>query len=102
MKNVCQALGELTVDTIMSASSPAASVFFMLSSAVSHVLVLSESVVDSHVSQEDPKLTAISKLGQFCSIHVTCVFWKRLGAGGPFCLVSLSGEVKEATRGVNV
>ena len=47
--------------------------------------------------------TAISKLRQFRSPHI-CLFLSEetLKAGGPFCLVSMPGEVKDPTQGVNV
>ena len=47
--------------------------------------------------------TAISKLRQFHSPHICLCLWEEtLKAGGPFCLVSMSGEVKDPTQGVNV
>ena len=47
--------------------------------------------------------TAVSKLGQFRSPHIClCLLEETLKAGGPFCLVSLPGEVKDPTQGVNV
>ena len=47
--------------------------------------------------------TAISKLRQFRSPHI-CLFLSEetLKAGGPFYLVSMPGEVKDPTQGVNV
>ena len=46
---------------------------------------------------------AISKLGQFRSPHIClCLSEETLKAGGPFCLVSMPGEVKDPTQGVNV
>ena len=42
---------------------------------------------------------AVSKLRQFCSPHIACVFRKRLKAGGPLYLVSVPGEVKDPTQG---
>ena len=42
--------------------------------------------------------TTISKLRQFRSPHIACVFRKRLKAGGPFYLVSMPGEVKDPTQ----
>ena len=48
-------------------------------------------------------LTAILKLRQFCSPHIClCLSEETLKAGGPFYLVSMSGEVKDPTQGVNV
>ena len=44
---------------------------------------------------------AISKLEEFHSLYVVCVFWKRLKAVGVLYRVSMSGEVKDPT-GVNV
>ena len=38
--------------------------------------------------------TAVSKLRQFRSSHIACVFRKILKAGGPLYLVSMPGEVK--------
>ena len=46
--------------------------------------------------------TAVSKLGNFVHPTFACVFRKRLKAGGPFYLVSMPGEVKHPTMGVNV
>ena len=48
--------------------------------------------------------TTISKLRQFLSPHIACVFRKieTLKAGGPFYLVSMPGEVKDPTQWVNV
>ena len=47
--------------------------------------------------------TAVSKLRQFRSPHIClCVSEETLKAGGPFCLVSMPGEVKDPTQGVNV
>ena len=46
--------------------------------------------------------TAVSKLRQFLHPTFACVFRKTLKAGGPFCLVSMPGEVKDPTQGVNV
>ena len=46
--------------------------------------------------------TAVSKLRLFLHPTFACVFRKRLKAGGPFCLVSMPGEVKDPTQGVNV
>ena len=46
---------------------------------------------------------AISKLGQFRSPHIClCLSEEILKAGGPFYLVSMPGEVKDPTQGVNV
>ena len=44
--------------------------------------------------------TAVSKLRQFRSPHIACVFRKTLKAGGPFYLVFMPGEVKDPTQGV--
>ena len=47
--------------------------------------------------------TAVSKLRQFCSPHIClCLSEEALKAGGPFYLVSMPGEVKYPTQGVNV
>ena len=47
--------------------------------------------------------TTISKLRQFRSPHVClCLSEETLNAGGPFYLVSMPGEVKDPTQGVNV
>ena len=47
--------------------------------------------------------TVISKLRQFRSPHICqCLSEETLKAGGPFCLVSMPGEVKDPTQGVNV
>ena len=47
--------------------------------------------------------TAASKLRQFCSPHTClCLSEETLKAGGPFYLVSMPGEVKNPTQGVNV
>ena len=43
-------------------------------------------------------LTTVSKIRQFHSPHVACVFQKTLKAGGPFYLMSMPGEVKDPTR----
>ena len=46
---------------------------------------------------------AISKLRQFHSPHIClCLSEEPLKAGGPFYLVSMPGEVKDPTQGVNV
>ena len=46
---------------------------------------------------------AVSKLRQFCSPHIClCLSEETLKASGPFCLVSMPGEVKDPTQGVNV
>ena len=46
--------------------------------------------------------TAISKLRQFRSPHIClCLSEETLKAGGPFYLVSMPGEVKDPTQGVN-
>ena len=45
---------------------------------------------------------AISKLRRFCLLHIVCDFWKTQKAGGPFYLVSMPGEMKGPTQGVNV
>ena len=47
--------------------------------------------------------TAVSKLGQFRSPHIClCLSEETLKAGGAFYLVSMPGEVKDPTQGVNV
>ena len=47
--------------------------------------------------------TAVLKLRQFRSPHIClCLSEATLKAGGPFCLVSMPGEVKDPTQGVNV
>ena len=47
--------------------------------------------------------TAISKLRQFCSPHIClCLSEETLNAGGSFYLVSMPGEVKDPTQGVNM
>ena len=47
--------------------------------------------------------TAVSKLSQFRSPHIClCLSEETLKAGGPFYLVSMPGEVKDPTQGVNV
>ena len=47
--------------------------------------------------------TAVSKLRQFLSPHIClCLSEETLKAGGPFYLVSMPGEVKDPTQGVNV
>ena len=47
--------------------------------------------------------TAISKLRQFRSPHIClCLSEETLKAGGHFYLVSMPGEVKDPTQGVNV
>ena len=47
--------------------------------------------------------TAVSKLTQFCSPHIClCLSEETLKASDPFYLVSMSGEVKDPTHGVNV
>ena len=46
---------------------------------------------------------AVSKLRQFRLPHIClCLLEETLKAGGPFYLVSMSGEVKDPTQGVNV
>ena len=57
------------------------------------------------VNQETGSIppTVVSKLRQFCSSHIClCLSEETLKAGGPFYLVSMSGEVKDPTQGVNV
>ena len=45
----------------------------------------------------------VSKLRQFHSPHIClCLSEETLKAGGPFYLVSMPGEVKDPTQGVNV
>ena len=47
--------------------------------------------------------TAVSKLRQFRSPHICpCLSEEKLKVGGPFYLVSIPGEVKDPTQGVNV
>ena len=47
--------------------------------------------------------TAVSKLRLFRSPHIClCLSEETLKAGGPFYLVSMPGEVKDTTQGVNV
>ena len=46
---------------------------------------------------------AISKLKHFRPPHIClCLSEETLKAGGPFYLVSMPGEVKDPTQGVNV
>ena len=48
-------------------------------------------------------LTAISKLRQFRSPHISlCLSEATPKAGGPFYLVSMPGEVKDPIQGANV
>ena len=45
--------------------------------------------------------TGISKLKQFRSSHIClCLSEETLKVGGPFCLVSMTGEVKGPTQGL--
>ena len=47
--------------------------------------------------------SAVLKLGQFRSLNIyLCLSEETLKAGGPFYLVSMPGEVKDPTQGVNV
>ena len=47
--------------------------------------------------------TAVSKLRQFLSPYICpCLSEETLKAGGPFYPVSMTGEVKDHTHGVNV
>jgi len=47
--------------------------------------------------------TAVLKLMQFRSPHIClCLLEETLTAGDPFYLVSMPGEVKDPTQGVNV
>ena len=47
--------------------------------------------------------TAVSKLRQFRSPHIClCLSEETLKAGGPFFLVSMPGEVKDPTEGINI
>ena len=47
--------------------------------------------------------TAVSELRQFRSPHIClCLSEETLKAGGPFSLVSMPGEEKDPTQGVNV
>ena len=51
----------------------------------------------------DCQSTAVSKPRQFRSPHIClCLSEKTLKADGPFYLVSMPGEVKDPTQGVNV
>ena len=52
-------------------------------------------VVQSH-------LLPFRNLGNFVHPIFACVFRKTLKAGGPLYLVSMPGEVKDPTQGVNV
>ena len=46
---------------------------------------------------------SVFKLRQFRSLHIClCFLEETLKAGGPFYLVSMPGEVKDPTQGVNV
>ena len=46
---------------------------------------------------------AVSKLRQFHSPHIClCLSEETVKAGGPFCLVSMPGEVKDPTQGINL
>ena len=46
---------------------------------------------------------AVSKLRQYRSPHTClCLSEETLKAGGPFYLVSMPGEVKDPTQGINV
>ena len=50
-------------------------------------------------------LPLFRNVGNFIHPTFACVFRKRHDtkkAGGPFCLVSMPGEVKDPTQGVNV
>ena len=46
--------------------------------------------------------TAVSKLSNFVHPIFACVFRKRTESRCPFYLVSMLGEVKDPTQGVNV
>ena len=47
--------------------------------------------------------TAVLKLKHFHSPHIClCLSEETLKAGGPFYLVTMPGEVKDPTQGVNV
>ena len=46
--------------------------------------------------------TAVSKLSQLRSPHICSLSEETLKAGGPFYLVSMLGEIKDPTQGVNV
>ena len=46
--------------------------------------------------------TAVSKLKQFHSPYICLLSEETLKASGPFYLVSMPGEVKDPTQGVNV
>ena len=47
--------------------------------------------------------TAVSKLRQFRLPHFClCLSEEKLRVGGPFYLVSMPGELKDPTQGVNV
>ena len=47
-------------------------------------------------------LAPFQNLGNFIHPTFACVFQEKLKAGGPFYLVSMPGEVKDPTQGVNV
>ena len=58
--------------------------------------------VNRGVGGSIPSATVL-KLRQFCSPHISlCLSEATLKAGGPFYLVSMPGEVKDPTQGVNV
>ena len=46
--------------------------------------------------------TTVSKLRQFHSPHIRLCLSEDTKASGPFCLVSMPGEVRDPTQGVNV
>ena len=58
-------------------------------------LSIQGTVVQSH-------LPPFRNLGNFIYLTFACVFRKTLKVGGPFYLVSMPGEVKDPTQGVNV
>ena len=58
-------------------------------------LSIERTVVQSH-------LQLFRNLGNFVHPTFACVLEETLKAGGPFYLVSMPGEVKDPTQGVNV
>ena len=66
-----------------------------IDSPVEHRLSIEESVVQSH-------LPLFRNLGNFVHPTFACLSEETLKAGGLFCLVSVPGEVKDPTHGVNV
>ena len=56
-----------------------------------------------YINKEWISLAAVSKLRQFRSPHIyLCLSEETLKDGGPFYLLSIPGEVKDPTQGVNV